>query len=235
MAAVFIALVLSPPMRRPAPAAPPPTAAESPAPPPSAEAVSQSTPSLPEQEEPLTLTLSLSGRCDGAPAGAPRVSMSVSCGGEAGVAVAGRRGFGLLLSGGVLAPASAAYESVEVHEQRFPFALGVRAQRHVAAGWGVAADLAAAAVVFTVRGQRLDTTTDATRVDLGGHLAVVLFTPPWRRTGRAWAGFVAAHVDYFPRPYELEVHPLGVVGSLPGLRAGLSVGVAATFRRAPGR
>jgi hypothetical protein len=201
VAAVFIALALSPPAAPERPAPPPP-----PAP-----------PSAPRR----WFELAAEARLDGALVGAPAAT-TVAWGGEVRGAV-GRGVLGIAATAGVLAPTDDAFGSVEVRQQRFPLSLSLTLGHELARGLGIAGDLGLAVVPFTLQGEGLSTVAPATRIDLGARLAVALRLPAL--AGRL-APVVGLHADIFPRPYRFSVDPLGDIGSSSGFWLGASLGLS---------
>jgi hypothetical protein len=198
-AAVFIALALNPPLV--APAAPPPTPQVIASPPP---------PAPPESTG--WLDLGVAARLDGGPAPALGAEVRAS---------AGRRWFGLTATAGVLAPTETTFSSVVVRQQRFPLSLSLAARRGLTQRLALAGAVGAALVPLTLRADALDGPSE-TRLDAGVHLAgeLAFAASPRLRP------FVALHAEIFPRAYQLEVDPLGNVGSTGRFWAGVSVGLS---------
>jgi len=205
VAAVFIALALSPPAapERPAPPPPPPPPPAAPAPP------------------GRWFELAVEARLDGAPLGAP-AKTALAWGGEVRAAL-GRGAFGLAATAAVLAPTDGTFQSVGVRQQRFPLSLALTLGRGAAHRMGVAADLGLAVVPFTLEGQGLSSVAPAARLDLGARVAVALRLPPL--AGRL-APVVGLHGEVFPRPYQFSVDPLGDIGSSSGWWVGASLGLS---------
>ncbi|HEY4395510.1 MAG TPA: hypothetical protein VGP64_15675 [Polyangia bacterium] len=201
VAAVFIALALSPPAapERSAPVPPPP-----PAPGPG-----------------RWFELAVAARLDGASLGVP-AQTTLAWGGEARVAL-GRGAVGIAATAGVLAPTDDAFGSVRVRQQRFPLSLALTLGHRVAHGLGVAADLGPVVVPFTLEGEGLSSVAPATRIDLGARLAVALRLPA---LGARLAPVVGLHAELFPRPYHFTVDPLGNIGSSSGVWLGASLGLS---------
>jgi hypothetical protein len=140
----------------------------------------------------------------------------------------GYAGYGAFLLAGALAPTVNKYGSVPVHVQRFPFAVGAAAERELAAGWRAGVDLGAALALLRIRGEGLDVVDPAWRLDVGARVAVnVVSRPIWR----GWAAVLAVHAEYFPRPYALDVDPLGTIGSLSRFWLGASAGLSYRTRQ----
>jgi hypothetical protein len=78
-------------------------------------------------------------------------------------------------------------------------------------------------LVFSGSCEGLDTVEPATRLDIGGRAGLALSL---MSLASSWAPFLALHVEYFPRPYEFEVGPLGRIGSTNRLWVGASVGLS---------
>jgi hypothetical protein len=114
-----------------------------------------------------------------------------------------------------------------VHEQRFPISFALSARRQLARGFEAAAALGVSLVPITLRGDGLMTSLPATRLDTGARAAFDLRLP-----ALAWlaAPFVDVHVEYFPRPYVLDVAPVGNIGSTARFWLGASVGIVIRTR-----
>jgi hypothetical protein len=207
VAAVFIALALSPPAapERPEPLPTPPPPPRPPAPPQSVR----------------WFEIAVEARLDGASLGAP-AKTTLAWGGEVRGAL-GRGAVGIAATAGLLAPTDDAFGSVGVRQQRFPFSLSLTLGRQTVHGLGFAADLGLAAVPFTLEGRGLSSVAPATRIDLGARLALALRLPAL--TGRL-APVLGLHAEYFPRPYQFSVDPLGDIGSSSGLWLGASLGLS---------
>ncbi|HEY6476285.1 MAG TPA: hypothetical protein VI456_06855 [Polyangia bacterium] len=201
VAAVFIALALSPPAAPERPAPPPPPA-ETP---------------RPRQ----WFELAVEARLDGASVGAPAAT-TLAWGGEVRAAV-GRGMIGVAATAGLLAPTDDAFGSVEVRQQRFPLSLSLTLGHDLQRGFRVAADLGLAVVPLTLKGEGLSAVAPATRLDLGARLAVALRLPA---LGGRLAPVVGLHADLFPRPYRFSVDPLGDIGSSSGFWLGASLGLS---------
>lgn len=211
IAAVFIALVLTTPtIHLVAPQAVLPS-------------TSQPQPLTPEPDH--WTAVSLAARCDGNSAGSSSSTVGLACGGELSGAV-GKRWQGAFLSAGALAPTVSRFASVPVRVQRFPLALGVVAVRELRGGWRVGADLGAALSLLRIEGEGLDTGGPALRFGAGARVGVSLRLPTaWR----GWAPAMTLHGEYFPRAYQIDVDPLGTIGSLGHYSIGFSAGMS--YRR----
>ena len=159
-------------------------------------------------------------RVDG-PVGAAFPADGVAAGPELRGAV-GWRFIGFAATAGLLAPTEARLSSVTVHEQRFPISFALSARRQLARGFEAAAALGVSLVPITLRGDGLMTSLPATRLDTGARAAFDLRLP-----ALVWlaAPFVSVHVEYFPRPYVLDVAPVGNIGSTTRFWLGASVGI----------
>jgi hypothetical protein len=208
VAAVFIALALNPPAAPTTPRveAPLPAAA------PEAEAVGSA----------WWVRLALGGRIEHSPTDDGRSSPAASVGAELGAAL-GRSAFGMSVAGGVLAPTVVTFGSVPVREQRSPFRVAAVVRHKVGSRFELGGDLGLSLVLLRLRGENLDTVEPATRLDVGGRAALALTLWP---LASSWAPFLAVHGEYFPRPYEFEVGPLGRIGSTNRLWLGASAGVS---------
>ncbi|HVY37587.1 MAG TPA: hypothetical protein VHM31_06615 [Polyangia bacterium] len=211
VAAVFVALALSPPAALAPPPPPPPVV-----PPPP--------PAPPEPRAADLVRLGLAARFDTAAGGGQNATGGSAIGGEARVSV-GRHALAVQATAGVMAATETPIQDVRVREQRFPCSLAA-AFRHTA---GAHVALGAAAGVsltpFTLRGQGLMSPSPGTRLDVGGRLELAA-----RWVGHALAPFVAAHVEYFPRAYDIDVTPLGAIGKTAPVQVGLSAGVDLSLR-----
>ncbi len=205
VAAVFIALALSPPAAPERPASPP-----------------QPGPGPAPRPHPLRwVDVTAEARLDGGSVGAPAAT-TLAWGGDVRVAV-GRGALGVAATAGVLAPVDNTFGSVDVRQQRFPLSLSLTLGHELPRGLRFAGDLGLAIVPFTLRGEGLSTVAPATRVDLGARLAVVVWLPAV--VGRL-APVVGLHADIFPRPYRFSVDPLGDIGSSSGFWLGGSLGLS---------
>jgi hypothetical protein len=220
-AAVFIALALNPPVLPPGPA---PVVRDG-----AAQQVVLPAPA-PTPTSERWIDLAAAARLDGGTASAS----SAAIGFEARAAV-GWRWLGVAATAGVLAPTESHFSAVTVRQQRFPLSVAVTAQHRAGSRLAVAGAVGAALVPLTLRGEGLDGGSQATRLDAGVRLAVELRI---RATPRL-APFVDLHAEIFPRAYQLDVDPLGTVGSTGrlwvGVSAGLSFAVSADGAVAPGR
>lgn len=200
-AAVFIALALNPPLAPPGPA---PTVRDAPAPPPPPASA-------------RWLDLAVAARADGGPGQAvgPAIGAEIH-------AAAGWRWLGVAATAGILAPSEGTYSSITVRQQRFPLSLALTARRDVSQRLAIAGAAGAALVPLTVRATAIDGGPSSTRLDAGIRLA---FELRFRATPRL-APFVDLHAEFFPRAYELQVDPLGTIGSTGRLWLGVSAGVA---------
>jgi hypothetical protein len=208
VAAVFIALALNPPAAPTTPRveAGPPAAA------PGAEAVGSA----------WWVRLALAGRIEHSPTDDGRSSPPASLGAELGAAL-GKAAFGMSVAGGVLAPTVVTFGSVPVREQRSPFRVAAVGRLKVGSRFELGGELGLSFVLLRLRGEDLDTIEPATRLDVGGRAALALTLWPLASN---WAPFLALHGEYFPRPYEFEVGPLGQIGSTNRLWVGASAGVS---------
>jgi hypothetical protein len=205
VAAVFIALALSPPAAPERPASPP-----------------QPGPGPAPRPHPLRwVDVTAEARLDGGSVGAPAAT-TFAWGGDVRAAV-GRGALGVAATAGVLAPVDNTFGSVDVRQQRFPLSLSLTLGHELPRGLRFAGDLGLAIVPFTLRGEGLSTVAPATRVDLGARLAVVVWLPAV--VGRL-APVVGLHAEIFPRPYRFSVDPLGDIGSSSGFWLGGSLGLS---------
>jgi hypothetical protein len=204
---VFIALAFNPPVP---PAAPGPAVRAGAAPP-------VAVVTAPARESERWFDLAVAARFDGGPA--PETGAAI--GFEARAAV-GARWFGVAATVGILAPADSKFSSVTVRQQRFPLSLALTARHGISPRLAVAGAVGGALVPITLRGEGLEGGSQATRLDAGVRLAFELRI---RATPRL-APFVDLHAEIFPRAYQLDVDPLGTVGSTGRLWLGVSVGLS---------
>ena len=208
VAAVFIALALSPPAapERPAPPPPPPP---SPPPPP---------PAAPHPHR--WFELAVEARLDGTSLGAP-AQTTLAWGGRFRGAV-GRGPVGIAATAGALAPTDDTFGSVGVRQQRFPLSLSLTLGHQLGYGMGVAADLGLALVPFTLEGQGLSWVRRR-RASISAR--------GWRsrsgspRSPDGWPRSSGSTPSSFRAPTSL-VDPLGDIGSSSGLWLGASLGLS---------
>jgi hypothetical protein len=217
MAAVFIALVLRPPVA-PAPprvvvVAPPPPAPPPPPPPPPPRTTS--------------VGVAVAARVDAAAGGGSSASGGVGIGGEAQIYL-GRRWLGLEATAGALSSTEAAFQTVRVRQQRFPCSLAAAARGRVASRLELSGAAGVALTPFTLNPEGLRTPTPGTRLDVGARVAVGAH---W--TGHALAPFAEAHAEWFPRTYTIAVTPLGAIGDTAPWQLGLSIGLELAVRTRP--
>lgn len=162
------------------------------------------------------LALSVGPRCEVAVGSG--IPDAVACGGQI-WAAAGRARYGVFASIGALAPVESRRQTIAIHEQRFPLAAGVTAQHRGASGWQAGLDLGLSTVPFTLSGEPLAPSTPARRLDVGARAALRLRFPP---LVGSWTAALAMHADFFPRPYLVEVDPIGVIGASSRLWIGAS-------------
>ena len=204
-AAVFIALALNPPVL---PQGPPPA--------PAATVEAPPLPAIPP-ESARWLDLAAAARLDGAPSSeaGPAIGFELR-------AAAGRRWLGLAATAGILAPIESRVSSITVRQQRFPLSVSVTARRGLSPRLTLAGAVGAALVPFTLRGEALASGQPATRLDAGLRLAVELRV----RATPQLLPFLELHAELYPRGYQLEVAPLGNIGSTGRFWLGVSVGLA---------
>jgi hypothetical protein len=229
IAAVFIGLALNPPVFQPPPPLPPPLPPPAPQPPvpPSAAAAPLVTAQPPPQAAPdaspapTWLAFGISGRVDAATAGRAPSTTTVVAGGDLRGAI-GRRWLGLVATAGVLAPTTSRYSAVPVRQQRFPLSLGLTVVKGVAGGIQIGGDLAVALSPFTVRGEGLVEASSELRLDVGARAALAVgVTNLVKRS----VLFAEIHAEVYPRPYNLNVEPLGGIGITSKLWLGAAAGV----------
>ena len=205
VAAVFIALALNPPTFQSAP----PRA-----------------PAVPGPVRHRWFQVGAAARIDAGNAGSSPPQTAAPWGGELTVA-AGHGPIGGSLSAGVLRSFLARFNrfdaSIAVREQRFPFSAAVRAQGDLPGRLRLAAELGAALVLARFRAEGLQGSSAVARLDVGLRGAVALRLPV---SFGSVAPFVGLHAEYFPKPYQLDVDPVGTVGTSTGLWLGASAGLS---------
>ena len=156
-------------------------------------------------------------------------STSTELGFEARASAGLWRSLGVAASAAVLAPAESTLSSVSVRQQRFPLSLALVARRALTPRFLLAGAVGAALVPLTVRAEGVESGSQSTRLDAGVRLAVELRV---RATPRL-APFVDLHAEVFPRAYQLDVDPLGTVGSTGRLWIGAALGLSFDVAPAP--
>jgi len=217
--AVFIVLTLMPPellAELPVKAPPPPPP---PAPVPTVVAVA----APPARPPTRAFRLEASAAMDFAPAIADAPSIA-SPGVEFRLS-AGRRTLGVTAGVGVQPSSSFSVAGLDAHQLRVPFDVGARA-RLGAGPVELGVELGAAAAVFHASGVNPATPAGGTRLDVGARAAVALrFARPTTRI----APVIGVHALYFPKPYEIETVPGGVLGHMPSLWLGATAGASMSF------
>jgi len=205
VAAVFIALALNPPSFQSSPR---------PSPPP-----------VPKPARRTWFQVGAAARLDGASAGNSPPATVLVWGAELSLA-AGHGLFGGAMALGALESSVANFSrfnpTVAVREQRFPFSASLRFQDQLAARLRLAAELGAALVLVTFKAEDLQMTSSAVRLDVGLRAAVHLRLPV---AVHRFAPVVGLHAEYFPKPYKLDVDPIGTVGSSSRFWLGATAGV----------
>src|SRR5205823_2055516 len=115
------------------------------------------------------LELGAAARVDGA----PQAESGTAIGFEL-RAVAGGRWLGVAATAGVLAPTDTRFSAVTVRQQRFPLSLALTARHRIGERIAVAVAVGAALVPLTLRADGIDGAPSATRLDVGGRLALEL-------------------------------------------------------------
>ncbi|HEY4185176.1 MAG TPA: hypothetical protein VGP07_08915 [Polyangia bacterium] len=205
VAAVFIALALNPPTFQSGTVARVPSPVPSPVPP------------APGRWFHLGAAL----RVDGASVGRAPAGIDLAWGGELSAGL-GDGAFGGVMTVGALGPTTSQYSPISVREQRFPVSLAFRARRDLRRVQ-LAGDLGLSAVLLTFRGQALQTSDAVVRLDVGARVALGLRFPTLLNHV---APTLALHAEYFPRPYDLDVDPVGSIGSSSRLWLGASLGLS---------
>jgi len=207
-AAVFIALALNPPVLPPAPAA---RVGDAP------QVTAAAADASPAPASERWIDLAAAARVDGGPAS----ETSAAFGFEARLTV-GWRWLGVAATAGILAPTDSTLSSVTVRQQRFPLSVAMTARRGIGQRLAVAGAIGAALVPLTLRGESLDGASQATRLDAGVRLACELRLLATQRL----VPFIGVHAELFPRAYQLDVDPLGTIGSTGRLWIGASAGLS---------
>lgn len=225
IAAVFVALSLSPPELS-LDASPSPPSTPSPPPAPSPPVLAP----VPEGPRPLFHPsaaagppwgrFEAAGRFEGGPA--LRDSQAFFEGGAMiRLALGWSASWGAELGLGLLASRIMQLDGVKAREQRFPFELGLRWRtRNAPVELAVAAGLAGA--WFTTEGNELTIPDRESRLDLGAGAA---FQSRWPNASRL-APFVGLRAQYFPRSYEFAVQGRGNVGATPSFRFAGELGLS---------
>jgi hypothetical protein len=208
-AAVFIALVLNPPI---VPRAPEPAARDG-----AAQQLAITAPPPPVPASPGWFDIGAAARLDGGPTS----ETSTALGFEA-RASAGRRWLGVAATAAILAPTESTLSSVRIRQQRFPLGVALTARRALSPRFVVAGAAGAALVPLTLRGDTLTGGSTETRLDAGIRLAAEIRI----RATPHLAPFLDLHAEIFPRAYHLDVDPLGTIGSTGRFWAGASVGLS---------
>lgn len=128
---------------------------------------------------------------------------------------------GITLGVAGLLPTSLHFAQADARAFWMPMDLGLSLSRRMS-NWEVAMDLGATAALLLVEGegQGLDTTQQASRLEVGGRLGAQV---------RYWASEHAGICggmfgSWFPKPYSLQVEGIGVVGETPKAWIGGSLG-----------
>ena len=204
VSAVFIALALNPPtFQSPTPRPPAP----------------------PRPARNRWMQLGGAARMDGTGAGNSPPRTVLAWGGELSMA-AGYGMWGGALTAGFL-DSSAAYFGrfnviIAVREQRFPFSAALRFQKELPGRLRLGADLGAALTLARFTGDDLQMMGSTLRLEAGGRAAITVRLPV---VVRRLAPFVGAHIEYFPKPYKLDVDPVGTVGSSSRVWLGATAGM----------
>jgi hypothetical protein len=111
---------------------------------------------------------------------------------------------------------------IAVREQRFPFSAALRFQKELPGRLRLGADLGAALTLARFTGDDLQMMGSTLRLEAGGRAAITVRLPV---VVRRLAPFVGAHIEYFPKPYKLDVDPVGTVGSSSRVWLGATAGM----------
>jgi hypothetical protein len=134
----------------------------------------------------------------------------------------GRRWLGVAATAAILAPTESTLSSVKIRQQRFPLGVALTARRALSPRFLAAGAVGAALVPLTLRGDTLTGGSTEARLDAGIRLAAEI---RFRATPR-WTPFLDLHAEIFPRAYQIDVDPLGTIGSTGRFWAGASVGLS---------
>ncbi|HEY3592402.1 MAG TPA: hypothetical protein VGL13_00950, partial [Polyangiaceae bacterium] len=211
IAAVFLALTLSPPEIPIEPARPPPT----PAPPrPAAREAVGPHPFAPRANMGALPwgRFEAAGRFEGAPSLGDAQGFFEG-GAMVRMALGWSASWGVELGLGLLASRIVQLDAVRAREQRFPFEIGLRF-RTVTGAVEVSAAAGLSGAWFTTEGNELPAPDRQSRVDLGLGGAL---QGRWPAASRMAAVF-GVRPQYFPRSYAFSVDGRGVVGSTPRFR-----------------
>jgi hypothetical protein len=214
-AAVFVALVLDPPMI--AEAQPGPVVV---APAPVAPMREQPRPASPSRTNARQWELALGGSVLVAPAVADR---STAVAGGVAAWVRGKKGFHLGFGAGVL-HGSLHFTDADADAWWIPLdlAVGFTAQ---GAAWEMGAEIGPSASVLSIIGENLAQAHREVRLEFGGRAAVMARF--W--LDKKFALFMSAEGVYRPSPYALFIDPDGLVGQTPSIWLGGSAGVCASL------
>jgi hypothetical protein len=204
-AAVFVALVLDPPLVADRSVAEP--APEKPAP----------IVSSPRPRSGPNLDLELGSFFQSSPAASERSAALAG-----GVVARARWGQGFYLAGGVgVSPGSLHFAEIDTRAWWFPIdvAGGVS---YRSSSFEIGGDLGPAVTILSITAENLDRAGHNVRLDVGGRASL---------GGRFWlsekiALFVSTQATFFPRPYRLVIEGQGDVGATPGLWWGGTIGFA---------
>lgn len=207
-AAVFIGLVLDPPILPEVPPPPPPPPPR-PAPPPPAAAP-------PPSETPLTLELG--PLLQAAPkSDAAQLPLAGGFGGR----LAWGRDLGLSLGAAFLLPTRLALPAADARLVWLPFDISLR-KSYETGVVTLAAELGPEAALLFVSGDRVKNPRTSTRLELGARGALSLTWSMSRHLG----AFTTLFGVWRPRPYEFKVNPDVDSGTTPALWLGASIGLS---------
>ena len=214
-AAVAIALVLDPPKIEPSVEEPPPDA-QPPVPPLSSTLPVDDRPS----NYPIAIELgALLVVAPGEPAATGGARLAVA---------AGYGGFAAVLSTSVSAPIAIAAAPTVVDLTRIPLGGSLRvdllSSAHGRVDLSCELGIEAALLFASARGLATNATQTRAEISVSTSATVHVWLTP--RAGL----LLAAHVVLDPRPYELDIEPVGQVATTPWLWLGLSLGVAVRAR-----
>jgi len=132
---------------------------------------------------------------------------------------------GLALGMGATTPSITTFAAIPVREQRFPMSVSATARWGRLGAFDLSSDLGIAVALLRLRADEIGGATTATRLDVGLRALLSVRGPTVTTRRAGFAPFCSIHAEFFPRPYELDVAPLGRIGSTSHLWLGASAGL----------
>lgn len=210
--AVFIGLVLDPPVL-PEAQKPPPAPAPLPPPEPPSPAGSERGPDLTLELGPLLQIAPISD--------AAQLPLAGGFGGR----LAWGRGLSLVLGAAFLLPTRLALPEADARLVWLPFDLAVRGS-HDADPLTLSAELGPELALLFASGDRVENPRTSTRLEVGARGALSV---TWHMSARLGA-FLSVHSVWRPRPYDFRVNPNLASGTTPPLWIGTSLGLSLRAR-----